>query len=371
MNTTQVELEVAISQCIGCGCDIPRGDGYSPSNMGYRPGGNTEELLCTDCAIVCENCSDTVDVSDTQSVLGNRATWCVHCCDEYLCYCGDCDAQLVREDSYYCESVGHCDESYLCEGCYSEHDNGSIHDYGYKPEPQFMGKGPRYFGVELEIDGAGQNKDNADEILAHSKGESLFYIKSDSSLEDGMEIVSHPCSLDYHLKSFPWDDISRTARSLGYKSHDAGTCGLHVHVSRRALGHNYSARELTVSKLIILLWRHWPNLYRFSRRSSDRWCRQQYSFDNLSRAGLVDAKAKGHSVALNVDNADTIEFRIFRGSLNTNTLRAALKLVDVLVDVALSRGILWIAQSRWDDILAECKADKNLWQYLTLKGLTR
>lgn len=356
MTTTQTD------ECTSCRCDIPDGDGYQ--------GVDTETIFCSDCAATCENCMDVVDVQDTHAVLAGQS-WCEGCCSEYLTQCDQCDSEVVREDSYYCEDG--CDGDF-CESCYNEHAGehrrGPIHDYGYKPEPQFMGKGPRYFGVELEIDGAGQDRDNAEKILEHSKDEALFYIKSDSSLDDGLEIVTHPASLDYHLTRFPWGDISKAARDLGYKSHDAGTCGLHVHVSRAALGSSYASRELTISKLIVLLWRHWHKLYKFSRRSSDTWCHQQYSFEKLSQAGLEDAKNKGHSVALNVSNRDTIEFRIFRGSLNVRTLKAALRMVDVLINIAMSHGILWIAQSRWEDILDACKSDRNLWQYLEVRKLT-
>ena len=33
-----------------------------------------------------------------------------------------------------------------------------IHDYYYKPEPIFYGDGPRYLGVELELDDGGENE---------------------------------------------------------------------------------------------------------------------------------------------------------------------------------------------------------------------
>ena len=69
----------------------------------------------------------------------------------------------------------------------------SIHDYNYKPDPVFYGNGNRYFGVELEIDIGGKTCPNADEILAIANDlDEHIYIKSDGSLNDGMEIVIHP-----------------------------------------------------------------------------------------------------------------------------------------------------------------------------------
>ena len=43
-----------------------------------------------------------------------------------------------------------------------------------------------------------------------------MYIKGDGSLDDGMELVSHPMSLDYH-KNYQWEEIMEKAISLGYR----------------------------------------------------------------------------------------------------------------------------------------------------------
>jgi len=88
----------------------------------------------------------------------------------------------------------HLDGYAYCSDCYHEEvdKNRSIHDYSYKPEPIFYGDSMRYFDVELEIDGAGKDSDNADEILSvGNRNDEVIYIKSDVSLDDGMEIVSH------------------------------------------------------------------------------------------------------------------------------------------------------------------------------------
>lgn len=319
---------------------------------------------CEDCGTLCDCCEDAVPISETYHVIG-EGEWCERCLQDSAVTCIACN------DYHHCEYVSmcaSCDEDY-CHDCMAEHggeceSGGLIHEYGYKPRPQFMGRGPRYFGVELEIDGAGASAENAEAVLAHSKDEALFYLKHDSSLEAGFEIVTHPMSFDYHMNSFPWEAIADTAIGLGYTSHDAKTCGLHVHVSRKAIGK--SAED----KLLLLMWLHWEQIFKFSRRENDGWCRQQYTYDKACVAGLMDAKQKGHSVALNTEHAETLEFRIFRGSLNTHTIRAAISFVNTLVNIAKYHGIIWVYKSKWSDILKECKADKNLWMYLENKRLT-
>ncbi len=135
-----------------------------------------------------------------------------------------------------------------------------IHSYGYKPAPNFKrctcedAKRIRYYGVELEIDDGGYSDDNAEDILYEANGKSddeeLLYIKTDGSLKEGMELVSHPCSILYHRTIFSWERIAQRARSLGYSSHNAGTCGLHFHISRDKLGETIEAQEETIGRLM-------------------------------------------------------------------------------------------------------------------------
>ena len=127
----------------------------------------------------------------------------------------------------------------MCWDCYTRMERANaIQDYYYKPAFSFYGTGPRFLGVELEVDGAGESDRNAWELLsiANQGGEKRLFCKHDGSLDDGFELVTHPMSLDYHQKEMPWPQILRKAAEMGYTSHQAGTCGLHVHVSRAAFG---------------------------------------------------------------------------------------------------------------------------------------
>ena len=113
------------------------------------------------------------------------------------------------------------DEEPLCYDCYSRSTRQkAIQDYYYKPDPIFYGQGPRYLGVELEVDGAGECSENAQQILDLANGKrELIYCKHDGSLNDGFEIVTHPMSLAFHQSNMPWREILREAVSMGYRSH--------------------------------------------------------------------------------------------------------------------------------------------------------
>lgn len=161
-----------------------------------------------------------------------------------------------------------------------------IHDYSYKPDPEFKGEGKRYFGVELEVDYGGKDNDNAKEVLdiANYDRENI-YIKSDGSLDDGFEIVTHPMTLNYHINLMPWEEVMRKLIRMGYKSHKAGTCGLHIHINRTAFGDTYDEQENVVARILFFIEHHWDKILKFSRRTEvqmERWA-ARYGMKNKAK----------------------------------------------------------------------------------------
>lgn len=230
-----------------------------------------------------------------------------------------CDALLHEDDAYYLDG-----ETY-CRDCYEDEreESNLIHEYGYKPNPIFYGEGNRYFGIELKIDGAGRDDDFAEELLdianAHAD---LLYIKTDGSLDDGMELVSHPCTMDYHINEFPWEDIMHRAVRQGYRSHQTSTCGLHLHVNRNTFSDNQEEQDEVISRILYFVEHHWNELLKFSRRSEytmNRWA-ARYGYEHTPKAIMDKAKKGGNGryAAVNLCNYHTVEFRLFRGTLKYN-----------------------------------------------------
>ena len=87
--------------------------------------------------------------------------------------------------------------------------------------------------------------------VANENAQNL-YIKSDGSLDCGMELVTHPMTLQYHMEQMPWKNVLRKAVGLGYLSHRTTTCGLHVHISRAAFGETEQEQELSIARLLTL-----------------------------------------------------------------------------------------------------------------------
>lgn len=345
--------------CNHCGCVLEESEGYRFH----------EELYCEEClrevTVVCTHCEQRIYRQDNE---GNSETpLCRRCYSNFYTHCERCDALIHQEDAYY-ESDD--DDTPYCFHCHRQ--NETIHNYYYKPEPIFYGSGPRFFGVELEVDGAGESYRNAARVLeAGNADEEYIYCKHDGSLEDGFEIVTHPLSLEYQYNHMPWDDVLDVLKEMGYTSHNAGTCGLHCHISRKALGDDPEEQEDTIARILYFMEKHWEELVKFSRRTQnqlERWA-ARYGYKDSPKEILKTAKGGyGRYCCLNLSNDATIEFRIFRGTLKKNTIIATLQLIDRICDVALYLSDWELKNMSWTTFVAGC-TQPELVQYLKERRL--
>ena len=349
--------------CSHCGAEITDDD-YSMVNG---------QAVCSDCVerycCTCDRCGATIFDSDD---YGDEYTnLCQSCHDNFYTRCETCDALVHVDDCFHLNGYDYCSD------CYHDEVNKcrNIHDYSYKPETIFYGDSSRYFGVELEIDGAGKDDDNAEELLriANSDDNSeRVYIKGDGSLDDGMEIISHPMSLEYHKNNMNWENIMKKAISLGYRSHQTNTCGLHIHVNRDNFGDSREEQDEVISRILYFVETHWNEMLKFSRRSEysmNRWA-ARYGFEKTGREILDKAKkgSYGRYTAVNLCNYSTIEFRMFRGTLKYNTLIAALELVNAICDIAVGTSDEGLQKLSWSEFVANI-TDTELIQYLKERKL--
>lgn len=348
-----------------CGTELPEVDLIEFADHLYCQGCLDDETE------ICIRCGERIwiqnNAGDEQSPL------CLTCYDRYYSSCEDCGSVISLDEVYYTDDDEECP---LCYSCYQRKNRSTvIHNYTYKPVPIFHGSGPRYFGVELEIDGGGENSDHARNILhlANDDEENNLYIKSDGSIDDGFELVTHPMSLDYQLHQMPWSEVLSEAKHLGYYSHQANTCGLHIHVSRDAFGFTYEEQDSAIARVLFFIEHHWTELLKFSRRTPhqlERWA-ARYGYMDRPKDILDQAKygrSSGRYSCVNLQNDATIEFRIFRGTLKLNTILATLQLVDRVCDVAISLSDDEVKALSWTTFVGGC-TQPELIQYLKERRL--
>lgn len=355
-------------KCSQCGCIITEAESCTFDG----------KLLCQSCfddqTVVCDNCGTRIWVEES---CGDGLNLCDECFSENYSHCHTC-GRLIHEsetrydswDNPYCRSCFHAAGSNIC-------------DYDHKPEPIFYGAdipcpgmaAPLYLGVELEVDKGGEYDENAGDLLnlANTKKERL-YIKHDGSLEDGFELVSHPMTLAYHQQKMPWKKLLESAVSMGYRSHQTTTCGLHVHISRSALGSSAGQIDQTVGRLVYFVEAHWKELLRFSRRSEEalrRWA-ARYGLKDTARQTYDVAKQQNRNryACVNLQNTDTVELRIFRGTLRYETFLAVLQLVEEICRLAVSMDDTAFEAMTWSAFAAGIGSEKKeLIAYLKQKRL--
>lgn len=333
-----------------------------------------DELVCPDCmedtTTTCGRCGERIWIEDD---VGNEDSGhlCQSCYDRYYGTCERCGRILPEEDLYLEE-----DDQSLCYDCHRhQRSRYSIQDYSYKPTPIFYGSDTLYMGVELEIDEGGESDNQAQKLLEVANSETeRIYCKHDGSLNDGFEVVSHPMTLAYHMEKMPWQAVLEKAKQLDYRSHQAKTCGLHVHVNRTAFADNIAEQEEVIARILYFFEKHWEELLKFSRRTHrqmEQWA-NRYGYKD-SPMEILDTAKKGFRgfryTAVNLTNANTIEFRLFRGTLRYSSFISALQLIDRICSVAICLNDDELKQMSWSTFVAGCVQYPELVQYLKERRL--
>lgn len=353
-------------QCTSCDTEIDEGDVFMDDS------GNA---LCQDCVRMCDRCESSGSIDDDWHTVDRTYNWCDNCTDYNARYCDNCQEYTTEyvveiedrsgnfcegcaSDAYFCDN---CDRYYMdgCDqGCDGDFEDNSriIHDYSYRPDAIFHStdKGERlYFGIEIEVE-APRNRQESSTYAQRLEPLELAYLKNDGSLSCGFEIVTHPMSHDFYMNEADelWETLEKLRTEYRVKSWDATTCGLHIHISRT--GFSSGAH---MHRFLNLVYSNQSFYEALAGRSSERWAK----FDDIIRHEWVrdengervsDENTGGYKFtrkrtfkdkiehgretdrysAVNMQNRETLEMRIFRGTVNPDTVKAQLDLAHASVE---------------------------------------
>lgn len=276
----------------------------------------------------CRNCEATVHTDNAQDFDGT--TYCDPCYDDNVYCCDECSESYWDGDGHDCEY---------------DSDSDVIHNYSYKPSPQFFGSGRYHLGLELEVEARHESRREGASLVQEVLG-GRAYMKDDGSLSDGFEIVTHPHTLEEYQQKVDWTFLSKLQRR-GYRSWNTSTCGIHVHVSRCAFGDQRDpwGLRLTAGERSRLILRKQSHELRFmkliydNQRQVERIAgRSASSYATFEDKGRLVPKIKfgeqsnGRYSAVNTENDSTIEVRVFRGSLRKERVLSAIEFVTASVE---------------------------------------
>ena len=339
---------------------------------------NDEIEICKDCYNTkfgrCSFCDGKYSLEDLDNndlcPDCNENTFICSCCDERY------DNNDYGEDGY-------------CQGCWDEREDRDREDglYEYHDYPQSDWKFKAlpieqeptlFFGVELETDNFDNRSNCVDKLTREFKNlEDICYPSEDSSLDHGIEFVCHPATLLYHQTEFPWKKLTSIISSTGGKSHQTGTCGLHIHFSKAFFGENKTLNDLNQLKTIFLINHFWEEMSVLARRKSTFAMTYPHSvFDKLPPEKVHDLTRGadgygGHYNAVNILPTKTIELRLFKGTLKYETIIASIELTDYLVHFVNDNPVKRLKTLSWNHFIvgAEAGQYKFLPDYLKSHNL--
>jgi len=233
--------------------------------------------------------------------------WICEDCQRYCSYCSGTFASEARWNSDYCPSC----ESDNDDNCDDDSDGGF-----YYPSLKFFGKGPKFFGLEIETEVAG---DRCEKLYALRDilGD-YAALKDDGSLNYGIEIATQPASMSEHKTR-----LAKLFANMprGLQSWKQRSCGLHIHVSRKPLS------DLAIAKTVCFI----------SANHNRRFIRLIAGRESMSYCKILPKKMGSAAKynddryeAVNLQNDATIEFRLFKGTLRQASVFKALEFTDAL-----------------------------------------
>lgn len=310
------ENDTTIHECDWCHCPFPV---FSNTDFNSR--------YCPHCSLNVGH-STCVDCGYEFLGLSNSMSYCPHCEENHKKY---------RIKSYH-------DTPQMR---YFDYDERSGNNFENHELSRYTFKG---YGVELEVGRAGQRDENSEETIKALKEE--VYTMRDGSINrdgclggddydyGGFEIITFPHT-EKALYNMNWEGAFKYLLKKGYRSHDIKTCGLHIHISRTLLN------STAIINMMYFYEKWWNDIIKFSRRQSreaNKWAGRYVDNHNCSsddelyqilEREYADYNGNGeHDMrykAVNIQNCNTVEIRIMRGTLKLSTFLATL---DFMITIA-------------------------------------
>lgn len=277
-------------------------------------------------------------------------------CDDPHCYdCNNgnaCDDPHCGECGNYCDGCSDCDPDnyygssrYLCRDVWPV----TIHSYGHKPNPVFWsvggfnatrlqgryGKRHAFLGCEIEVEVSHDriNRDTAYNDLyraftSYPDIADRIYCKSDGSLEDGVELVSHPMTLG------AWSELHQEGELNFYRDlYRAGmgsmqSCGMHIHLNKSAF-----RSPSHLARFAHLILGNPIPMQALAGRVENCYA----SFQKFQVCQTIKSGTYGNRGAVNLGNDQTVEVRMFASTLRPRRIMANLELCHSMMEYTRHR----------------------------------
>ena len=403
-----------------------------------------DRIICDDCRnenyIECEECEEHTQNDYVFYALNEHSDSVSLCegCYNHTQYCDQCD-ETFTNDVLFTE----INDNYYCDNCHSKQSK-IIKSYSYNPpsflikladfNSKYMSKEQKFtsiearnfhritdtnfksvvpfnrlqygqyentknvIGFELEVECKNGNREEIAKNLINKIDDKFIYLKEDSSINNGFEIVSHPQSFKAWQNTWQLYKPIFDLPSEGARSHNTETCGLHFSINRETFTPLHALKfamfiywnPLFIKDLSRRKWNNlfqWANLFPYSyndykingndeniKELNIKLMKQnnQQAFltsQNKDFVFLYNKKAlsKGHRngryTALNTENSNRIEARFFRGTLKESTFFMNLEFIHSAVEFTRNASIKELNVFNYKNFTKENNYN-NIYNYL-------
>lgn len=285
----------------------------------------------------CDLCG-THYQTEAMEVQGS-ATLCPECAPSAE-VCRGCD--YIGVQGQHNEETTRAGETYfLCETCTREASSRlSLRNYSFTPELVFHGeRDSLMMGMELEV---ARNSTRPESNMAVNKWirelpTDLFFVKSDSSVTAGMEIVTHPFTYDWATANFPFFLFEELVELPGIEPAHS-SAGTHIHVEKKAFSHAHMWKFIKF---------HLENDL-FAGMVGGRGTKATYGSlhankDDLKKKGELKYRVQcaksgitvpqsGRSLGINMLPTETLELRFMAGNVESDGIKKNIDWVQSVFD---------------------------------------
>lgn len=309
----------------------------------------------------CRSCSETKNYDEMVEITNIK----------YEIICRECVERLEQFSKCpHCNNWFHRGNSGGMCNCIRSKTPKFINRYNSKIAPKYYKANKSdyiLFGIELEVE-FGDSASGLNDMTDVDRKQWLYF-KHDGTIGNGVEIVTHPLGwkwINKNKKEF--DPIFDLARK-GMKSRHTNTCGMHVHLSKNLFS------TLHVYKFMLFFHRNIPYTIYISERLYDDLQRWSYYYegdrDNLMHIAHRKYGNERHA-AINLENPETVEVRIFKGTLSPVTFFKNIEFVKAVFDFTKDASVSQLSKRDSEEefetyVKTNSKEFPNLVKFINLK----
>jgi len=336
---------------------------------------NCRERFYTNCPI-CGSLENVNKINHIRYIDQNgkkkEVAVCRNCLDDKFKRCDNCG-------NYFHKDTKFKDDNTICECCY--YSRKIIHEYSFKPRviPKSAAAESKklLFGIENEIElkfrspeiDHYRDSENREWTIPTESGQinvdypryiaykidsaipGLFYQKRDGSIHFGMEIVSHPATIEFwRSQEENIEKLFSFLREEGTAGDKAPTVGMHIHITRKDMNRPHQ------NSFSALIYSHKDNIEKLAGRPSNGYTKMiplpNSAKDDDEKKIFEKNIINNHDrySAVNWNNSNTVELRMFQSTLKTDIFIGNIEFAHALYMFTKERTVLeCINDESWDN----------------------